>query len=48
MFEGERFDTGHLLGYLEATVDFALRDPALKDSFKTIIQDRLKRHGVKL
>lgn len=48
LFKGERFDTGHLLGYLEATVDFALRDPKLKDSFAQIIKERLNRHGVKL
>jgi len=47
-FQGERFDTGHLIGYLEATVDFALRDEALRAPFAKIIRERAARHGVKL
>lgn len=48
LFGGERFDTGNLVGYLEATIDFALRDPELKGTVASIIRDRLKRHGVEL
>ncbi len=32
-FEGRRYDVGDKLGFLEATVDFALKKPELKDSF---------------
>jgi UTP--glucose-1-phosphate uridylyltransferase len=40
-FEGRRYDVGDKLGFLEATVEYALRKPELRDSFieylKTII-----------
>lgn len=32
-FEGRRYDVGDKLGFLEATVDFALKRPELKDGF---------------
>jgi len=32
-FEGKRYDVGDKLGYLEATVEYALRKPELKDEF---------------
>jgi UTP--glucose-1-phosphate uridylyltransferase len=32
-FEGTRFDCGNKLGYLQATVDYALRHPELKNDF---------------
>ncbi len=47
-FEGERFDTGNVHGYLDATVDFALRDPALRDGFVDILRTKIAKHGVKL
>lgn len=47
-FEGERFDTGSLHGYLDATVDFALKDPALRDKMVESIQHRMKKYGIKL
>ena len=40
-FEGRRYDVGDKLGFLQATVEYALRKEDLKDSFmeylKTII-----------
>ena len=33
-FKGKRYDCGSKLGYLEATVEFALQHPELKDSFR--------------
>jgi UTP--glucose-1-phosphate uridylyltransferase len=33
VFEGRRYDAGDKQGFLEATVDFALRDPALAEGF---------------
>ncbi len=47
-FAGERFDTGHLMGYLDATVDFALKDPALRDDFIAILRQKVAKHGVTL
>ncbi|HKL11174.1 MAG TPA: UTP--glucose-1-phosphate uridylyltransferase, partial [Clostridia bacterium] len=32
-FEGRRYDTGNKQGYLEATVEYALRHQELKDGF---------------
>ena len=33
-FKGKRYDCGSKLGYLQATVEFALQHPDLKDSFR--------------
>ena len=32
-FQGRRYDVGDKLGFLEATVDFALKRPELRDDF---------------
>jgi UTP--glucose-1-phosphate uridylyltransferase len=47
-FVGERFDTGNVLGYLDATVDFALRDPSLKENFVKILKNKIQKHGIHL
>ncbi len=47
-FEGERYDTGNVMGYLDATVDFALRDTETRDGMIEIIRKRFKAHGVSL
>lgn len=36
-FEGKRYDAGNKLEYLEANVEYALRDPELADSFREYI-----------
>ncbi len=33
IFEGKRYDVGDKLGFLEATVDFALKNPDIRDGF---------------
>ncbi|MCO4755318.1 MAG: UTP--glucose-1-phosphate uridylyltransferase, partial [Bacteriovoracaceae bacterium] len=43
-FEGERFDTGSVKGYLNATMDFALRDPELKDYALDIMREKLNKY----
>lgn len=40
-FEGKRYDVGDKLGFLEATVDFALKNPELKDKFIEIIKQKI-------
>jgi UTP--glucose-1-phosphate uridylyltransferase len=40
-FAGKRYDCGAKLGYLEATVEYALRHPTLKDSFGSYLQSLL-------
>ncbi len=38
-FEGRRYDTGSKIGYLEATVEFALKDPELGEQFRTYLKN---------
>jgi len=45
-FKGERFDTGHPLGYLEAVVDFALKDPFYRTEMLSIIKNKLEKYGL--
>jgi UTP--glucose-1-phosphate uridylyltransferase len=37
LFKGRRYDAGDKLGYLKATVDFALKNPELSEQFKSYI-----------
>ncbi len=37
-FEGKRYDTGDKLGFLKATVEFALARPDLSDAFRTYLK----------
>ena len=39
-FEGRRYDVGNKLGFLEATVDFALKKPELRDEFLKFIKSK--------
>ncbi len=46
LFKGKRYDAGDKLGYLKATVDFALKNPELSSQFKSHILEvarKLKR-----
>lgn len=38
IFDGRRYDVGSKIGFLEATVDFALKREDLKDSFKSYLK----------
>ena len=38
VFEGKRYDAGEKLGYLKATVDYALRHPTLGEPFRAYLQ----------
>jgi UTP--glucose-1-phosphate uridylyltransferase len=40
VFDGKRYDTGSLEGYLEATIDIALADPSLSQFAKSLIINR--------
>jgi len=42
-FEGRRFDVGSKLGFLEATVEYALRTPELKNEFRTYLKKIVKK-----
>lgn len=39
-FEGKRYDCGSKLGFLEATVDYALKHPEVKDEFKEFLKGK--------
>jgi len=41
VFEGRRYDAGEKLGYLKATVDYALRHPALAAEFRAYLESRV-------
>ena len=45
-FEGRRYDVGDKLGFLEATVDFALKKPELKDSFMDYLKKVCKETNI--
>jgi UTP--glucose-1-phosphate uridylyltransferase len=47
-FEGERYDTGNVHGYLDATIDFALKDPLTRDIFLNSLKNRLSKNGITL
>ncbi|HYM62357.1 MAG TPA: UTP--glucose-1-phosphate uridylyltransferase GalU [Thermoanaerobaculia bacterium] len=38
VFEGQRYDAGEKIGYLKATVDYALQHPALRDEFRAYLE----------
>jgi UTP--glucose-1-phosphate uridylyltransferase len=44
-FEGRRYDCGSKIGYLEATVDLALKHAELADDFRAFLET--KRPGAK-
>ncbi len=41
-FQGKRLDCGNHMGFLEANIEFALRDPMLKDQAKAFIKNIAK------
>jgi len=41
-FEAQRYDTGNLNGFLEATIDFALDHPATGDWLRGFIKEKAK------
>ena len=42
-FEGIRYDCGSKQGYLQATVEFALKHPEVRDEFRSYLQSRADR-----
>lgn len=47
-FTGERYDTGNVHGYLDATIDFALKDPDIREKFLESLKIRLSKNGISL
>ena len=46
-FTGKRYDTGNKLGYLKATVEFALRREDLGEDFKNYLKNTGRKHGLR-
>lgn len=44
-FEGRRYDVGDKLGFLEATVDFALKRDELKDDFMKFLRSKINTNN---
>jgi UTP--glucose-1-phosphate uridylyltransferase len=42
-FEGDRFDVGDRIGFLKATVEFALKREELSEDFTAFLKDRVER-----
>ena len=42
-FSGTRYDCGSKLGYLEATIDYALMHPELREEFAAYLRQRSAR-----
>jgi len=47
-FNGERYDCGSKLGYLQATVEYALQHPELGEDFGRYLQERFGEDGAKI
>ena len=43
-FVGDRYDTGNIKGYLNATLDFALRDDKLREYTLSLMRDKVKKY----
>jgi UTP--glucose-1-phosphate uridylyltransferase len=41
-FEGRRYDAGDKLGFLEATVEFGLKNPEIGDAFRTYLKNLIQ------
>ena len=48
IFEGRRYDVGDKLGFLEATVDFALKRPEIRADFLEYMRKTLEQHTPKI
>ena len=43
LFDGKRYDAGNKLGFLEATVEYALANPELGPPFRAYLRDLMRR-----
>jgi UTP--glucose-1-phosphate uridylyltransferase len=48
VFEGRRYDAGEKLGYLKATVDYALRHPQLSREFRAYLENVLESEAARV
>lgn len=46
VFEGDRFDTGNIPSYLDATIEFALRNERTKKIMEDILVEKVQKYGL--
>jgi UTP--glucose-1-phosphate uridylyltransferase len=46
VFEGDRFDTGNIPSYLDATIEFALRNESTKKIMEDILVEKVQKYGL--
>lgn len=44
VFEGERYDTGNVPSYLEASIEFALHNPQYRETMLTILKNKAEKY----
>ena len=47
-FNGDRFDTGNVQGYLEATIEFALRGESTRETMISIIKEKALNYNLSI
>lgn len=47
LFDGERFDTGNIEGYLNATIEFALMDKDSSEMMRRLIKEKVEKYKIK-
>lgn len=47
IFEGNRFDTGNIEGYLNATIEFALMNPDSEPMMRKLIKEKMLKYNIK-
>jgi UTP--glucose-1-phosphate uridylyltransferase len=47
VFEGNRYDTGNIEGYLNATLEIALLNDATSETMRNIIKDKMTKFNIK-
>jgi len=47
-FKGQRYDCGSKLGYLKATMEYALKHEELSEEFRQYLRDRFGKNGDKI
>ncbi len=47
-FKGDRFDTGNIQGYLEATIEFALREENTRETMISIIKEKVSHYNLSI
>lgn len=46
IFNGNRFDTGSIEGYLNATIEFALMDPTSESMMRKILKEKVEKYKI--